>query len=168
MQIKKAYEYIFTGRNDQILDVNIQYNEGIALLLPTERGLLGDSSLNASSVLNSTSVPKNQSAKDGGIDKLNESAKKDGMGFFDALKELKNTAESTLSAIGKAANFSNEQIKDLIDNETVTGGMIPKINTCLDAVNNGVTAVGIIDGREKHSILFEIFSDKGSGTLIRK
>ena len=46
--------------------------------------------------------------------------------------------------------------------------MIPKINTCLDAVNNGVTAVGIIDGREKHSILFEIISDKGSGTLIRK
>ena len=39
-------------------------------------------------------------------------------------------------------------------------------STCLDAVNNGVTAVGIIDGREKHSILFEIFSDKGSGTLI--
>ena len=46
--------------------------------------------------------------------------------------------------------------------------MIPKINTCLDAVNNGVTAVGIIDGRKQHSILFEIFSDKGSGTLIRK
>ena len=36
------------------------------------------------------------------------------------------------------------------------------------AVKNGVTAVGIIDGRKKHSILFEIFSDKGSGTLIRK
>ena len=46
--------------------------------------------------------------------------------------------------------------------------MIPKINTCLDAVNNGVTAVGIIDARPQHSILFEIFSDKGSGTLIRK
>ena len=46
--------------------------------------------------------------------------------------------------------------------------MIPKINTCLDAVHNGVTAVAIIDGRKKHSVLFEIFSDKGSGTLIRK
>ena len=46
--------------------------------------------------------------------------------------------------------------------------MIPKINTCLDAINNGVTAVGIIDGRKQHSILFEIFSDNGSGTLIRK
>ena len=56
----------------------------------------------------------------------------------------------------------------MIDDKTITEGMIPKINTCLDAVNNGVTAVAIIDGRKKHSILFEIFSDKGSGTLIRK
>ena len=57
---------------------------------------------------------------------------------------------------------------EMIDDKTITEGMIPKINTCLDAVNNGVTAVAIIDGRKKHSILFEIFSDKGSGTLIRK
>jgi len=62
---------------------------------------------------------------------------------------------------------SSEILKMTIDN-TITEGMIPKINTCLDAVNNGVTAVGIIDGRKKHSLLFEIFSDKGSGTLIRK
>ena len=64
--------------------------------------------------------------------------------------------------------ISSSEILKMIKNETITEGMIPKINTCLDAVSNGVTAVGIIDGREKHSILFEIFSDKGSGTLIRK
>ena len=64
--------------------------------------------------------------------------------------------------------ISSIEVIKMIKNETITGGMIPKINTCLDAVNNGVTAVGIIDGRKKHSILFEIFSDKGSGTLIRK
>ena len=64
--------------------------------------------------------------------------------------------------------ISSSEILEMIKNETITEGMIPKINTCLDAVNNGVTAVGIIDGRKKHSILFEIFSDKGSGTLIRK
>ena len=63
---------------------------------------------------------------------------------------------------------SSSEILEMIKDETITEGMIPKINTCLDAVNNGVTAVGIIDGRKKHSILFEIFSDKGSGTLIRK
>ena len=50
----------------------------------------------------------------------------------------------------------------------ISGGMIPKINTCLDAVNNGVIGVVIVDGRKPHSILFELFSDKGSGTLIRK
>ena len=64
--------------------------------------------------------------------------------------------------------ISSSEVLEMIKNETITGGMIPKINTSLDAVNNGVTAVGIIDGRKKHSILFEIFSDKGSGTLIRK
>ena len=64
--------------------------------------------------------------------------------------------------------ISSSKILEMIKDETITEGMIPKINTCLDAINNGVTAVAIIDGRKKHSILFEIFSDKGSGTLIRK
>ena len=64
--------------------------------------------------------------------------------------------------------ISSTEILKMIKDETITEGMIPKINTCLDAINNGVTAVGIIDGRKQHSILFEIFSDKGSGTLIRK
>ena len=64
--------------------------------------------------------------------------------------------------------ISSSKILEMIKDETITEGMIPKINTCLDAINDGVTAVAIIDGRKKHSILFEIFSDKGSGTLIRK
>ena len=57
---------------------------------------------------------------------------------------------------------------EMLENKTIAGGMIPKIKTCLDAVNNGVTGVVIVDGRKQHSILFEIFSDKGAGTLIRK
>ncbi len=64
--------------------------------------------------------------------------------------------------------ISSSEILKMTQDNTITEGMIPKINTCLDAVNNGVTAVGIIDGRKKHSLLFEIFSDRGSGTLIRK
>ena len=64
--------------------------------------------------------------------------------------------------------ITSSEILQMIKDEIITEGMIPKINTCLDAINNEVTAVGIIDGRKKHSILFEIFSDKGSGTLIRK
>ena len=64
--------------------------------------------------------------------------------------------------------ISSSEILKMIKNNTITEGMRPKINTCLDAVNKGVTAVGIIDGRKQHYLLFEIFSDKGSGTLIRK
>ena len=63
--------------------------------------------------------------------------------------------------------ISSEKILELVKNETITGGMIPKINTCLDAVKNGVRGVVIMDGRKPHSILNEIFSDTGAGTLIR-
>ena len=60
------------------------------------------------------------------------------------------------------------EAEKLIHNETISEGMIPKIRTCINAVNNGVRGVVVIDGRKLHSILFELFSDKGSGTLIRK
>ena len=64
--------------------------------------------------------------------------------------------------------INSESIKELIDNETITGGMIPKINNCLDVASNGVKGVVIIDGRKNHSVLFELLSDEGSGTLIRQ
>ena len=64
--------------------------------------------------------------------------------------------------------INSQSIKDLINDEVVTGGMIPKINNCLDVACNGVKGVVIIDGRKNHSILFELLSDKGSGTLIRQ
>ena len=59
-------------------------------------------------------------------------------------------------------------LKNLIEWKVVQGGMIPKIKNCVDAVENGVRGVVILDGRQPHSILHEIFSDKGAGTLIRK
>ena len=59
-------------------------------------------------------------------------------------------------------------IENLVKLKIVQGGMIPKIKNCIDAVENGVRGVVILDGRKPHSILDEIFSDKGSGTLIRK
>ena len=67
--------------------------------------------------------------------------------------------------------ISEIKVKDaekLIYDETISEGMIPKIRTCINAANNGVKGVVVIDGRKPHSILFELFSDKGSGTLIRK
>ena len=59
-------------------------------------------------------------------------------------------------------------LENLIKWKVVQGGMIPKIKNCVDAVQNGVRGVVILDGRKPHSILHEIFSDKGSGTLIRE
>ena len=59
-------------------------------------------------------------------------------------------------------------LDNLIKWRIVEGGMIPKIENCVDAVENGVRGVVILDGRKPHSILHEIFSDTGSGTLIRK
>lgn len=66
------------------------------------------------------------------------------------------------------SEITPDVVKKMINEEVIKGGMIPKINTCIDAINNGVRGVVIIDGRKPHSILFELFSDKGAGTLIRE
>ena len=64
--------------------------------------------------------------------------------------------------------INSSKTRELIDQEVISGGMIPKINNCLDVASNGVKGVVIIDGRKNHSLLFELLSDKGSGTLIRE
>jgi len=61
-----------------------------------------------------------------------------------------------------------KEAEKLIHDGTISEGMIPKIRTCINSAENGVKGVVIIDGRSPHSILFELFSDKGAGTLIRK
>ena len=82
---------------------------------------------------------------------------------------LMTDVEGVLDKNKKLISEINSKIaKEMIKDGTIIGGMIPKINTCIDAVNNGVTGVVIVDGRKPHSILFELFSDKGAGTLIRE
>jgi len=76
-------------------------------------------------------------------------------GVYDKNKKLINEINPT-------------EAKDLIDKKIVQGGMIPKLLNSIDAVENGVKGVVIIDGRKLHSILYEIFSDEGAGTLVRK
>ena len=66
------------------------------------------------------------------------------------------------------SEINTNKINELIKNETISGGMIPKIRNCLDVTSNGVKGVCIIDGRLNHSILFELLSNAGSGTLIRE
>lgn len=60
------------------------------------------------------------------------------------------------------------QAKELIADGTITGGMIPKVETCLDAVERGVEAAVILDGRVPHAMLLELFTPHGAGTLIRR
>lgn len=63
---------------------------------------------------------------------------------------------------------TDRQARDMIRNGTVAGGMIPKVETCLDAVERGVGAAVIMDGRTPHGLLLEIFTRHGAGTMIRR
>ena len=66
------------------------------------------------------------------------------------------------------SEINTDKVNDLIKNDIISGGMIPKIKNSLDVASNGVKGVCIIDGRLDHSILFELLSNAGSGTLIRE
>lgn len=61
-----------------------------------------------------------------------------------------------------------DEVPGLIEEGIISGGMIPKIETCVNAIENGVTSCHIIDGRKKHSLLLEIFTTDGIGTMIYK
>ena len=64
--------------------------------------------------------------------------------------------------------LNSTTVKKLIDDGTVHGGMLPKINCALSAVENGVERSHIIDGRVSHAVLLEVFTDSGVGTLITR
>ncbi len=61
-----------------------------------------------------------------------------------------------------------DELRELIKEDIITGGMIPKVETCIDAVENGVKTAHILDGRIDHSILLEIFTKHGIGTMVRE
>lgn len=65
-------------------------------------------------------------------------------------------------------NIDVSEVQDLINDETISGGMIPKVTCCLDAVLAGVRKAHIVDGRIEHACLLEIFTDKGIGTEVAK
>mgnify|MGYP000436333934 FL=1 len=62
--------------------------------------------------------------------------------------------------------LSPQQVKNLIADGTIAGGMIPKVETCIDALNKGVQGVVILDGKVPHAVLLELFTEHGAGTLI--
>ncbi|MBX3445979.1 MAG: acetylglutamate kinase [Parvibaculum sp.] len=61
-----------------------------------------------------------------------------------------------------------DQAKALMQDGTISGGMIPKLETCIEAVEGGVEAVVILDGRVRHAVLLELFTEHGAGTLIQR
>ena len=64
--------------------------------------------------------------------------------------------------------ISVDEVPGLIEEGIISGGMIPKIETCVNAIENGVQSCHIIDGRKKHSLLLEVFTTEGIGTMIYK
>jgi len=61
-----------------------------------------------------------------------------------------------------------KKVNDLIERGIISGGMLPKVTTCLDAIENGVENVVILNGKLEHSLLLELFTEEGAGTLIKK
>lgn len=66
------------------------------------------------------------------------------------------------------AEITTDEAEELYSNGIVSGGMIPKVNCCIDAVNKGVKNVFIMNGKVPHSILMELLTDEGAGTLVKK
>ncbi|MGK2944054.1 MAG: acetylglutamate kinase, partial [Desulfuromonadales bacterium] len=78
------------------------------------------------------------------------------------IEGVKNKSGELISTIDIA------DVQALIDDDTISGGMIPKVTCCLDAINAGVQKAHIIDGRIEHACLLEIFTDMGIGTAVAK
>ncbi len=183
-------ESVLIDFNDDILqNLKKKGSEGISIhtknnnvieVVPEakELGFVGiPSEINNNTILNILEQNKVPIVSPLGLDKNNQTYNVNGdtaaMAIAKSLKArrllLMTNVDGVLDKQKKLIEeISSPEILEMIKNKTITEGMIPKINACLDAVNNGVTAVGIINGTKKHSCLWEIFSDKGAGTLIRK
>jgi acetylglutamate kinase len=64
--------------------------------------------------------------------------------------------------------LNKEKVDMLKADGTITGGMLPKVDACLEALKGGVKTAQIIDGRVEHSLLLELFTNEGIGTMIKK
>lgn len=80
----------------------------------------------------------------------------------EGILEEENDKDSLISSL------TIEKAEDMMETGTIAGGMIPKVNSCIDALQDGVRRTHILDGRISHSLLLEIFTDRGIGTMITK
>ncbi len=80
---------------------------------------------------------------------------------------LLTDVEGVINADGKLVNtMKDRDVISMIDTGTISGGMYPKVKCCLKALNGGVKKTHIVDGRLKHAVLLEVFTDRGIGTEI--
>ncbi|WP_086236742.1 acetylglutamate kinase [Campylobacter porcelli] len=80
------------------------------------------------------------------------------------LSDIKGVLDKNSNLIGK---LNENSINELKKDGTISGGMIPKIDACLECIRSGVGSAHIIDGRIPHSLLLEIFTDEGIGSIIQ-
>jgi acetylglutamate kinase len=66
----------------------------------------------------------------------------------------------------KITSLTVDKAVQMIEKSQITGGMIPKVKACIEAITNGVKRTHIVNGKDRHSILIEIFTDKGIGTMV--
>src|SRR5690606_6373863 len=90
-------------------------------------------------------------------------------GALDAKRLLFLTdVPGVLDASGKLIKeLTVSQARALIEDGTISGGMIPKVETCIEALERGVEGVVILNGKVPHAVLLELFTDQGAGTLLR-
>lgn len=84
------------------------------------------------------------------------------------LTDVEGVYANPYDATSLISELTTDQMEELLNSGNVGGGMLPKLKNCLDAVNNGVSRVHIMDGRIAHCLLLEIFTNRGVGTAILK
>ena len=112
---------------------------------------------------------------DDNFDTYNVNADDAALNIAKSVKAEKLTFLTDVEGLAKDINdkssFISEltvaEANELIKEKIVGGGMLPKLNNCIDAINNGVKNVHILDGRLKHSLLLEIFTNQGIGTVLK-
>lgn len=92
-----------------------------------------------------------------------KAVKAEKLAFLTDIEGVRRIADDPETLISE---LSLTEAEELIGNGNIGGGMLPKLNNCIDAIENGVSRVHIMDGRIPHCLLLEIFTDKGVGTAI--
>ena len=92
-----------------------------------------------------------------------KAVKAEKLAFLTDIEGVRRVADDPESLISE---LNLTEAEELIGNGNIGGGMLPKLNNCIDAIENGVSRVHIMDGRIRHCLLLEIFTNKGIGTAI--